>query len=61
LSVDENADRDAPASSQLPNETVRQTLVARHDEQGVAPQKNDAAQDSEIISRRRSHGRAMPK
>jgi hypothetical protein len=61
LSVDENADRDAPASSQLPNETVRQTLIARHDVQDAAPQKNDAAQDSEIESRRRSHGGAMPK
>ena len=46
---------------QLENESVRQTLVARNDEQDAASQKNDAAQESENLLPRPSHGRAMPK
>ena len=61
LPGDEAADAASSAVTQSAKETVRQTLVARHDEQDAASQKNDAAQDSEIESRRRSHGGAMPK
>jgi hypothetical protein len=46
---------------QFENESVRQTLVARHGEQDAASQKNDAAQESENLLPRPSHGRAMPK
>ena len=49
---------DAP---QLENESVRQTLAARNDEQDAASQKYDAAQESENLLPRPSHGRAMPK
>jgi hypothetical protein len=48
-------------ASQLENESVRQTLVAQYDEQDAASQKNDAAQESENLLPRPSHGRAMPK
>jgi hypothetical protein len=56
-----SGDATTPAATELANETVRQTLVERHDEQDAASQKNDATQDSEFESRRSSHGRAMPK
>ena len=49
---------DAP---QLENESVRQTLVAQHVDPDAASQKNDAAQESENLLPRPSHGRAMPK
>lgn len=61
LPGNEDADAASSAVTQPANETVRQTLVARHDEQDAASQKNDATQDSEIESRRRSHGGAMPR
>jgi hypothetical protein len=60
----EEEKNEASTAPQLGNESVRQTLVARHDED-AALQKNDATQesrdDSEIETRRPFHGGAMPK
>ena len=60
-SAEEHGNHTGPTPSELPNETVRQTVVARHEELDAAPQKNDAAQNFGIELRRRSHGGAMPK
>jgi hypothetical protein len=60
-SGNEEGDAAALNPTEFPNDPVRQTLVAQHSEKNIAPQKNDAVQDSEIESRPRSHGRAMPK
>jgi hypothetical protein len=61
LSGDENVEAASLSVTQPVNETVRQTLVAQRREENIAPQKNDAVQDSEIESRPRPHGGALPK
>ena len=41
--------------------SVRQTLVAQHNERDVAAQNDDVTREEEILPARRSHGGAMPK
>lgn len=60
-SGNEEGDAAALNPTELPNDPVRQTLVAQRSEENTATQKNDAVQDSEIESRPRPHGGAMPK
>jgi hypothetical protein len=62
---EESEKSDAPHQAQIRNESVRQTIVAQHDANDVALQKNDATQESEQESemeiRRPTHGGALPK
>lgn len=60
-SVDDKVPGTMPAAPQPENETVRQRFPAGTDTTDIATQNNDATQESTIESRRRSHGRAIPK